>query len=191
MKFLIFYIVSSLYNQLVIFDVIIFPLAPFVLFRDLSCKNLWLNHTTPLEKILIVVKSVKKDFLISTTWPGTCKNIRGKTFWLRGVWKKIFPFRPLDHAHANAQWRKKLLLPGVWNNNFPVHQLDHAHANTHWRKNLLLPNVRIKIFPVQCPCLSHAHTCWRKTFFLLEMWKKSTRSHHLTRHIRTHTGEKP
>jgi len=39
MKFLIFYIFSSPYNQLVIFDVIVFPLATFVLFRDLSRKN--------------------------------------------------------------------------------------------------------------------------------------------------------
>jgi len=37
MKFLIFYIFSSPYNQL--FDVIVFPLATFVLFRDLSRKN--------------------------------------------------------------------------------------------------------------------------------------------------------
>jgi len=39
MKFLIFNIFSSLYTQLVIFDVIVFPLAAFVLFRDLSRKN--------------------------------------------------------------------------------------------------------------------------------------------------------
>jgi len=39
MKFFICYIFSSPYNQLVIFDVIIFPLAAFVLFRDLSHKN--------------------------------------------------------------------------------------------------------------------------------------------------------
>jgi len=39
MKFLIFYIFSSPYNQLVIFDVIVFSLAAFVLFRDLSRKN--------------------------------------------------------------------------------------------------------------------------------------------------------
>ena len=36
-----------LYNQLVIFDVDVFPLAAFVLFRDLSHKNAWLNHTIP------------------------------------------------------------------------------------------------------------------------------------------------
>jgi len=46
MKFLIFYIFScqtvlltSPYNQLVIYDVIVFPLATFVLFRYLSHKN--------------------------------------------------------------------------------------------------------------------------------------------------------
>jgi len=39
MKFLIFYIISSPYNQLVIFHVIVFPLATCVLFRDLSHKN--------------------------------------------------------------------------------------------------------------------------------------------------------
>ena len=39
MKFLIFHILSSAYNQLVISDVIIFPLAAFVIFRDLSRKN--------------------------------------------------------------------------------------------------------------------------------------------------------
>jgi len=39
MKFLFFYIFSSPYNQLVIFDVIVFALAAFVLFRDLSRKN--------------------------------------------------------------------------------------------------------------------------------------------------------
>jgi len=39
MKFLIFYICSSPHNQLVIFDVIVFPLAAFVLFRDLRRKN--------------------------------------------------------------------------------------------------------------------------------------------------------
>jgi len=38
-------IFSSPYNQRVIFDVIVFPLAAFVLFRDLSRKNAWLNHT--------------------------------------------------------------------------------------------------------------------------------------------------
>jgi len=38
-KCLIFYIFSSPYDQLVIFDVIVFPLAAFVLFRDLSHKN--------------------------------------------------------------------------------------------------------------------------------------------------------
>jgi len=39
MKFLIFYIFSSPCNQLVIFDVIAFPIAALVLFRDLSLKN--------------------------------------------------------------------------------------------------------------------------------------------------------
>jgi len=39
MKFLILYIFSSQCNQLVFFDVIVFPLAAFVLFRDLSRKN--------------------------------------------------------------------------------------------------------------------------------------------------------
>jgi len=39
MKFLIFYISSSPFHQLVIFDVIVFPLAAFVLFRDLSHQN--------------------------------------------------------------------------------------------------------------------------------------------------------
>jgi len=39
MKFLILYIFSSPYNKLVIFDVIVFPLAAFVLFRYLSRKN--------------------------------------------------------------------------------------------------------------------------------------------------------
>jgi len=39
MKFLIFHIFSSPYNELVIFDVIVFPLAAFVLFRDLSHKK--------------------------------------------------------------------------------------------------------------------------------------------------------
>jgi len=47
MKFLIFCIFSSPYNQLVIFDVIVFPLAAFVLFRDFSRKNARLNHTIP------------------------------------------------------------------------------------------------------------------------------------------------
>jgi len=48
MKFL-FYIFSSPDNQLVIFDVIVFPLAAFVLFRDLSRKNARLNHTIPIS----------------------------------------------------------------------------------------------------------------------------------------------
>jgi len=39
MKFLIFLHFSSPYNQLVIFDVTVFPVAAFVLFRDLSRKN--------------------------------------------------------------------------------------------------------------------------------------------------------
>jgi len=38
-KFHIFYNFSSPYNQLVISDVIVFPLGVFVLFRDLSGKN--------------------------------------------------------------------------------------------------------------------------------------------------------
>jgi len=38
------FIFSSTYNQLVIFDVIVFPLAAFMLFRDLSHKNAWINH---------------------------------------------------------------------------------------------------------------------------------------------------
>ena len=41
-----FYIFSSPYHQLVIFDVIVFPLAAFVLFRDLSRKNARLYHCT-------------------------------------------------------------------------------------------------------------------------------------------------
>jgi len=45
MKFLVFYIFSSPYIQLVIFDVIVFPLAAFVSCRDLNRKNAWLNHT--------------------------------------------------------------------------------------------------------------------------------------------------
>ena len=44
-NFLFFYIFSSPYNQLVIFEVIVFPLAAFVLFRGLSRKNAWLSHT--------------------------------------------------------------------------------------------------------------------------------------------------
>jgi len=39
MKFLVFYIFSSPYIQLVIFDVIVFPLAAFVSCRDLNRKN--------------------------------------------------------------------------------------------------------------------------------------------------------
>ena len=39
MKFLIFYIFSSPHNRLVIFVIVVFPLAAFVLFRDLSHKN--------------------------------------------------------------------------------------------------------------------------------------------------------
>jgi len=39
MKFPIFYIFSSPYDQLVIFDVIVFPIAAFVLFHNLSRKN--------------------------------------------------------------------------------------------------------------------------------------------------------
>jgi len=46
-NFLLFMFFSSPYHQLVIFDVIVFPLAAFVLFRDLSRKNAWLNHTIP------------------------------------------------------------------------------------------------------------------------------------------------
>jgi len=34
----------------VIFDIIVFPLAAFVLFRGLSHKNAWLNHTIPSEE---------------------------------------------------------------------------------------------------------------------------------------------
>jgi len=33
----------------VIFDVIVFPLAAFVLFRDLSHKNAWSNYTILLK----------------------------------------------------------------------------------------------------------------------------------------------
>ena len=44
-NFLFFCIFSSPYNQPVIFDVIVFLLAAFVLFRELSPKNAWLNHT--------------------------------------------------------------------------------------------------------------------------------------------------
>jgi len=43
----LFFIFSLPYNLLVIFDVIVFPLAAFVLFCDLNCKNAWLNHTIP------------------------------------------------------------------------------------------------------------------------------------------------
>ena len=42
-NFLFFIFFLSPYNQLVMFDVIVFPLAAFVLFRDLSHKNAWLN----------------------------------------------------------------------------------------------------------------------------------------------------
>ena len=42
-NFLFFFYFSSPYNQLVIVDVIVFPLAAFVLFRDLSRKNAWLK----------------------------------------------------------------------------------------------------------------------------------------------------
>ena len=38
------FIFSSTWNQFVIFDVIAFPLAAFVLFRDLCHKNAWINH---------------------------------------------------------------------------------------------------------------------------------------------------
>jgi len=34
----------------VIFDRIVFPLTAFVLFRDLSHKNAWTNHTICQEK---------------------------------------------------------------------------------------------------------------------------------------------
>ena len=50
----IFYIFSSPYNQLVIFDVIVFALAAFVLFRDLSRKNAWLNYTIPFPPNLLI-----------------------------------------------------------------------------------------------------------------------------------------
>ena len=46
-NFLLCIFFSSPYNQLVIFDVIAFLLAAFVLFRDLSHKNAWLKHTIP------------------------------------------------------------------------------------------------------------------------------------------------
>ena len=39
------FIFSLTWNQLVMFDVIVFPLAAFVLFRDLSHQNAWINHT--------------------------------------------------------------------------------------------------------------------------------------------------
>ena len=42
-NFLVSHIFSSPYIQLVIFDVVVFPLAAFALFRDLSRKNAWLN----------------------------------------------------------------------------------------------------------------------------------------------------
>jgi len=35
------FIFSLTWNQLVMFDVIVFPLAAFVLFRDLSHQNAW------------------------------------------------------------------------------------------------------------------------------------------------------
>ena len=42
------FIFSSTWNQFVIFDVFVFALAAFVLFRDLSHKNAWINHTIPV-----------------------------------------------------------------------------------------------------------------------------------------------
>jgi len=36
-------------KQFVIFGVIVFPFAAFVLFRDLSHKNAWLHHTFCVE----------------------------------------------------------------------------------------------------------------------------------------------
>jgi len=41
------FIFSPTLNQFVIFDVILFPLATFMLFHDLSHKNAWINYTIP------------------------------------------------------------------------------------------------------------------------------------------------
>jgi len=51
---------SSPYNQLVIFDVIVFPLAAFVLFRELSHKNAWLKpyHTIQLWNFLLRISNL-------------------------------------------------------------------------------------------------------------------------------------
>ena len=45
------FIFSSTWNQFVIFDVIVFTLAAFVLFRDLSHTNAWINHTIPCCRV--------------------------------------------------------------------------------------------------------------------------------------------
>ena len=42
------FIFSSTWNEFVIFDVIVSSLAAFVLFRDLSHKDAWINHNIPV-----------------------------------------------------------------------------------------------------------------------------------------------
>jgi len=37
----------------VIFDVIVFPIATFVLFRGLSHKNAWISHTLPCRFVWV------------------------------------------------------------------------------------------------------------------------------------------
>jgi len=60
-----------------------------------------------------------------------------KTVWFPTVWKK-FSFCQLNHAQANTDWRKTILLPGVRKNIFSIQQLHYTHANTYWRKAVRL-----------------------------------------------------
>ena len=74
------FLFSSPCNQLVIFDVIVFPLAAFVLFRDLSCKIAWLNPGPDLRQ------SGLRDILtIEAPVTSSCSVNHGTPF----LWKTL------------------------------------------------------------------------------------------------------
>ena len=142
-----------------IFDVIVFPLAAFVLFRDLSHKNPWLNHT-------IVDKRAKLDeipknlyWVKGSGWRSTDKRQSETTTVLEKI---FFRYSSLFFAKWCCGW---FIDPAE--NNKPV-----GGPNDTFLK-------RWKTHEVKPPSGAIEQQAERSDWHIFDLWKSLLTSDHL------------
>ena len=64
-----------------IFDVIVFPLAAFVLFRDLSHKNAWINHTILCFQEFLVCSGMMRQNPYFSKLVQKDRTVRQQSIW--------------------------------------------------------------------------------------------------------------